>query len=126
MAWTNGDVEISSSARNAGSRLVRGEGVCSAHGSPYATLGYDRTERCCPWTRTVQGFADLVGRHDCGRRCLGEEGPGPRLGRHCSGRRSPLVERSWLRGRKPISVGESRAALKVAFPVASVVVPWKA
>ena len=34
MAGTNEDAERSSSVRNAGSRLVWGEGVHSAHGNP--------------------------------------------------------------------------------------------
>ena len=46
-------------------------------------------------------------------------------GRHCIGRCSLLAKRRWLRGRKPVAVGESRAALEATFPVASGVVPWK-
>ena len=63
-----------------------------------------------------------MGRPDGERQCLGKVGPG----RHCVGRRSPLVEMRWLRGRKLIVVGESCVALKAAFPVAYGVVPWKA
>ena len=70
----------------------------------------------------MQGFAGIVGRPNDGQRCLCEEGSGPK--RH--GLRSPLAERRWLRGRKSGVVGESRATLKAAFPIASGVVPWKA
>ena len=40
MAGTNGDSEMSSSACNAGSRLVRGEDVRSAHGIPLQCYGW--------------------------------------------------------------------------------------
>ena len=36
----NEDAEMSSNARNAGSRLVQGEGVCSATVSPPRRLGW--------------------------------------------------------------------------------------
>ena len=87
-------------------------------------MGGSQVERCCPWTQTAQGVAGRVGRPDGGRRCLGEIGP--RLGRHCAGRCSPLVEKRWLRERNPVSAGESLVALKATFSVASSVVPWKA
>ena len=90
MAGTNGDVEILSSARNVGSKFLRGEGVRSTHGSPYATVDGALVERSCPWTRTVRGFLNLVGHPDDGRWGLGEE----RLGRHCVVRCSPRAKRS--------------------------------
>ena len=38
------DTEMSSNARNVGSKFLRGEGICSAHGSPptlrWVTLGW--------------------------------------------------------------------------------------
>ena len=77
-----------------------GPGLCRARvsapptGALHATVGGSRVERCCPWTRTMQGFASRAGRPDCGRWCLGEEGSGS--GRHCVGQRSPLAERRWL------------------------------
>ena len=40
MATTKRDAEMSSSACNAGSRLVRGEGVRSAHGIPPQRYGW--------------------------------------------------------------------------------------
>ena len=63
--------------------------------APHAAMGSGHVERCCMWTRTVQGFADRVGHLGGGRRCLGEGGSGPK--QHCVGWCSPLVERSWLR-----------------------------
>ena len=65
-----------------------------------------------------------MGRPDSERRCLDEEGLWPR--RHCAGRRSPLSKRRWLQERKPVVVGESRATLEAAFPIALGIVPWKA
>ena len=62
-----------------------------------------------------------MGRLEGGQRCLGEVGPGP--GWHYAGRHSPLVERHWLQGRRPIAIGESCAALEAAFLVASGIVP---
>ena len=65
-----------------------------------------------------------MGRPNGERRCLDEEGLGPR--RHCAGRRPPLSKRRWLRERKPVAVDESRATLEAAFPIALGIVPWKA
>ena len=112
---------MSSNARNAGSRLVRGRVSTLPTGSPHYAVGGSRVERSCPWTRTVQGFAGRVGRPDCGQWCLGEEGSG----RHCAGLRSPCAERRWLQERKLVVVGKSRAAPPAIFPTASSVVQWK-
>ena len=108
-----------------GSRPVQGEGVRSAHESPLPHRGWRSSGEMLSVDSNYAGsFTNIVGCPNGGWRCLGEVGPGP--GRHYAGWRSLLAERRWLRGRKPVVVGESWVALEVSFPITSGIVPWKA
>ena len=57
----NGDTEMSSSACNARSRLLRGEGVRSAHGIPPQRYGWQLSKEKlsvdsdCTWLRRLSG-----------------------------------------------------------------------
>ena len=52
---------------------MRGSCLCGARVSAPPTEP-GGVERCCPWTRTTQGFIGLVGRPNGGQRYLGEVG----------------------------------------------------
>ena len=60
-AWTNGDAEILSNARNVGSRLVRGEGVRSAHGNPLSRCGSQPGGEMLSVDLDCPGLCQLVG-----------------------------------------------------------------
>ena len=74
MVGTNGDAEILSSARNTGSRLVRGEGVRSAHGSPLRLPKWQQGGVKLSVDSDYAGCADQVGHPDSGSGALVRKG----------------------------------------------------